>query len=223
LEEFHPPQRAESGQGVQAAMERLILPAVEREVEPLEPVVGREHVVAASAPAMTIAAAAEALGDLDAVLPSSALAPTLDSDGMPRRRFGSVIGSTGLGGAVAGGGDGGGAVSPQPDDDAAGIDDPGAEGDAPGRDPSSSDHEAPPAQGSDTGGAVGDESGANGGDRSDQDAGGDQAGGGGSPHLPWDPADEPDRGPIQVPEPGTLGLLVLGLLGCAARRRPARG
>ena len=38
------------------------------------------------------------------------------------------------------------------------------------------------------------------------------------PDLPWPPVDD-GRSPVSVPEPGTLGLLALGLLGCLARRR----
>jgi PEP-CTERM motif len=40
------------------------------------------------------------------------------------------------------------------------------------------------------------------------------------PHYPPD-GDDPHEQPVQVPEPATLGLLVLGLLGCAVRRRTA--
>jgi hypothetical protein len=50
--------------------------------------------------------------------------------------------------------------------------------------------------------------------------------GAGDSSIPTHPYPEgpldPERPPVQVPEPGTLGLLVVGLLGCAARRRTAR-
>lgn len=50
--------------------------------------------------------------------------------------------------------------------------------------------------------------------------------GAGHPSIPTYPYPEgpldPERPSVQVPEPGTLGLLVVGLLGCAARRRTVR-
>ncbi|WP_168159991.1 PEP-CTERM sorting domain-containing protein [Steroidobacter denitrificans] len=45
--------------------------------------------------------------------------------------------------------------------------------------------------------------------------------GDGHPPASFYPVD-PEHPPVQVPEPGTLGLLIVGLLGCAARRRTVR-
>lgn len=57
----------------------------------------------------------------------------------------------------------------------------------------------------------------------------DDESGHGSGHPPAPPYPvypgpfDPEQPPVQVPEPGTLGLLIVGLLGCAARRRTTRG
>jgi hypothetical protein len=60
----------------------------------------------------------------------------------------------------------------------------------------------------------------------DQETEDEPGAGAGHPSIPTYPYPEgpldPERPPVQVPEPGTLGLLVVGLLGCAARRRTAR-